>query len=219
MCQVALEYVLLVLGKYLQMLVAYQVYKEQPERVNTTFAEFNVQFEQLQVVFKDVTGQRFKPGQKLPDIPVAEVKPTAREPIMGQEDRDGLCAFLRKHRLLEIQELLFNKGVTLVDVLEMDVQEVEELGIQAYRLRKHLKRAIMEARGGAGAGAGAGAAVPTEPQPSGAEEVATGRRVRPTGPEEVPTARRVVAEPRAIQREPTADTTGWTHLCNTKLIY
>ena len=95
MSQMAMEYVLLVLAKYLQMMVAYSIFKEDQDRVTILFETFNRHFTKLNQVFEEVTGEPFKPGQEitLPSKPVAPVKPTLRniKPVLrvsNEEKRD-----------------------------------------------------------------------------------------------------------------------------------
>merc|ERR1719400_2286924 len=44
-CQATMEYVALVMGKYLQMLVAYSIFKEDPDQVTDHFEQFNRDFD------------------------------------------------------------------------------------------------------------------------------------------------------------------------------
>ena len=64
-CQAVMEYVILVLGKYLQMMVVYHISKKEVELVTSQFDQFNDHFFKLNEVFKEVTGQDFVPGQDL----------------------------------------------------------------------------------------------------------------------------------------------------------
>ena len=52
--------------------------------------------------------------------------------------RADLCCFLHAYNLLDLQELLLGKGVELHDVLQMDSDEMEDIGIKVYKLRKRL---------------------------------------------------------------------------------
>jgi hypothetical protein len=146
MCQVAMEYVIIVLGKYLQMMVAYSIFKEDPARVTTLFEQFNEKYTKLCEVFQEVTHEGFKPGQQVvAKKPVAPVKPTQRAmPELGvsSKDREQLQSFLERNSLLELQDVFLKKGVTLEDVLQMDDKEMEAIGIKAYKIRKQLHGAI-----------------------------------------------------------------------------
>ena len=62
-----MEYVLLVLGKHLQMMVAYNIFKEDQsdlqDRVMKLFAVFNKDYAALLLVFQHVTDSTLMPGQ------------------------------------------------------------------------------------------------------------------------------------------------------------
>lgn len=62
-----MEYVLLVLGKHLQMMVAYRIFIEDQvplqHRVKKLFTAFNTDYAALILMFEEVTGSRFLPGQ------------------------------------------------------------------------------------------------------------------------------------------------------------
>ena len=150
MCKLALEYILLVLGKYLQMLVAYRIHKQELEKVAILFQEFNGQYQMIQEVFQEVTGTTFKPGEELDmnQVQVARVKPSPREkkePLkIDQKDRDDLCSFLRQHGLLELQDTLVKENVTLADIQDMNMEEMRNLGIHTYKLRRTLSRILSD---------------------------------------------------------------------------
>ena len=69
MCTVVFHYVIVVIGKYLQMMVAYHVYNEELDGVTDEFNRFNQNYEKLVSSFTDVTGLEFKAG----DIPNLEI--------------------------------------------------------------------------------------------------------------------------------------------------
>ena len=146
-----MEYVLVVMGKYLQMLVAYKIFKEEPDQVANLFHQFNKDFDQMCKAFKEVTNQMFQAGQKLEMLkPVAPVKPIQREskPEFGLPDneRAKLQQFLEKYGLQELLTIFLKEGVALHDILEMTDQDMKELGIKAYTLRKRLLRVIEDQR-------------------------------------------------------------------------
>ena len=69
MCTVVFHYVIVVLGKYLQMMVAYHVFNEDLDGVIDDFSHFNENYEKLVNHFTDVTGAEFKAG----DIPTPNI--------------------------------------------------------------------------------------------------------------------------------------------------
>ena len=142
-----MEYVALVMGKYLQMLVAYSIFKEDPDQVTDHFEQFNRDFDEICKAFKEVTGQTFKAGQEVEVLkPVAPVKPMQREskPEYGLSDqeRTKMQQFLERHDLQELLAIFLKEGVALHDVLEMTDKEMKDLGIKTYSLRKRLARVI-----------------------------------------------------------------------------
>jgi hypothetical protein len=143
-CQAVLEYVVVVLAKYLQMMVAYEIHRQKTEWVTAQFEQFNMNYNELVHIFAQITGEQFKPGAKpAPQKRVAAVRPVPRK----VEDRSGqqLQAFLGKCSLGHLGEGLGRRGVTLEDLLEIsDDEEMMSVGIKAYKDRKKLQKAIHE---------------------------------------------------------------------------
>ena len=147
----------MVKAKYLQMRVAYSIYKEEPDRVTEHFERFNKDFEQLRQVFKEVTHQEYKPGQevKMPK-PLAPVKPIPREskPALPQQqtlsiqERADMEQFLGRHQLQELLQIFMREGITLADVLDMTEETMKEVGVIKFALRKRLVGAVRDERGG-----------------------------------------------------------------------
>merc|ERR550534_3654409 len=142
-----MKYVVFVMGKYLQMMTAYSISKEDPDQVADHFERFNRDFDQMCQAFKEVTNQTFKAGQEVEALkPVAPVKPIQREskPELGLSDNERvkLQQFLERHQLQELLPIFLKEGVALHDVLEMTDQEMKNLGVSAYSLRKRLARVI-----------------------------------------------------------------------------
>ena len=73
-CQEVLEYVFMALAKYLQITVAYSIFKEEPERASAQFELFNEQFEKLCIVFQEVTHRKFRPSS----LPRSYISPEVR---------------------------------------------------------------------------------------------------------------------------------------------
>ena len=67
MCQLVMQYVIVVLGKYLQIMVACHIFNEENDSVTEDFKDFNDVFEALMAVFKEVTGKDFK-ATDIPDV-------------------------------------------------------------------------------------------------------------------------------------------------------
>ena len=56
-------YILIVFGKYLQMMVSYFIFKEDIQRVTTLYESFNKNFEDFINIFESVTGERLSDGE------------------------------------------------------------------------------------------------------------------------------------------------------------
>ena len=135
----------MVKAKYLQMLSAYSIFKEDPAQVTEHFQQFNSDYEQMCAAFKEVTHQLFKAGQEVEVLkPVAPDRPIQREtkPVLRLSDKDRveLEQFLDRHNLREVLTIFLKEGVTLADVLEMTDDEMKGLGIQTFTQRKRLLR-------------------------------------------------------------------------------
>ena len=135
-----MKYVVIVMGKYLQMLSAYSIFKEKPDEVTNHFEQFNRDFDQMCQAFKEVTNQTFQAGQEVEALkPVAPVKPIQREskPELGLSDNERvkLQQFLERHGLQELLSLFLKEGVALDDVLEMTDKEMKDLGVKKFNLR------------------------------------------------------------------------------------
>ena len=177
----------MVKAKYLQMRVAYSIYKEEPDRVTEHFERFNKDFEQLRQVFKEVTHQEYKPGQevKMPK-PLAPVKPIPREskpPLPQQQtlsiqERSDMEQFLGRHQLQELLQIFTKEGITLADVLEMTEETMKEVGVIKFALRKRLVGAVRDERGDSRSSTGVPLEQPEEHAPVRAVR-AEERRLRP----------------------------------------
>ena len=152
-CQVTMDYVVVVMGKYLQMLVAHSIFKDEPDRVTDHFEEFNRDFYKVCDAFKEVTDQDFTAGQEVEVVkPVAMVKPTVRESKaelgLSDNERVTLLQFLERHSLQELLAVFLKEGVALQDLLEMTDNDMKGLGIKAFGLRKRLLRVIEKDKAG-----------------------------------------------------------------------
>ena len=142
--------VVVLMGKYLQMLVAYSIHKEDPDQVTEHYEQFNSNYMQMCDAFKEVTQQVFKAGQEIDLMkkPVAPVRPTQREskPEFRLSDSQvtELQQFLERHNLSELLTLFLKEGVALTDVFELTDEEMKELGIKTFAQRKRLLRFVFD---------------------------------------------------------------------------
>ena len=142
-----MDYVVVVMGKYLQMRVAHSIFKEEPDRVTDHFEEFNKDFYKVCNAFKEVTDQDFMAGQE-----VELVKPILNESKaelgLSDNERVLLQQFLEMHDLQELLTIFLKEGVALHDLLEMTDKDMQDLGIKTYSLRKRLLRVIEDEESG-----------------------------------------------------------------------
>ena len=146
------RFVFAVMGKYLQMVVAYSIFENEPDQVVHHFEQFNSDFYEACAAFKEVTHQVFKAGQKVEVLkPVVPVSPVQRQQTLelglSNEEAVRVEQFLERHGLQELLQIFLRKGVTVDDILEMTVDEMEMLGIKAFSLRKRLLRVIQSQEG------------------------------------------------------------------------
>ena len=76
-CREVLEYVVMALAKYLQITVAYDIFKGDLEKISGHFELFNEQLEALSVVFRLVTNtefQKYVAQNKISTLPTLQVK-------------------------------------------------------------------------------------------------------------------------------------------------
>ena len=147
-----MEFVFAVMGKYLQMVVAYSIFENEPDQVVHHFEQFNSDFYEACAAFKEVTHQVFKAGQKVEMLkPIVPVIPVKRQPTLelglSNEEAVRVEQFLETHGLQELLQIFLKKGVSVDDILEMTEEEMEKLGIKAYGLRKRLLRVIQSQEG------------------------------------------------------------------------
>ena len=76
-CREVLEYVVMALAEYLQITVAYDIFKGDLEKISGHFDLFNEQLEALAVVFRLVTNTKFQQyvaRNKISTLPTLQVK-------------------------------------------------------------------------------------------------------------------------------------------------
>jgi len=146
--QAVMDYVVVVMGKYLQIMVAYNIHKEESAQVTALFEQFNVNYQSLETIFVEITGIKYNPGIKNEiQKPIARVFPLSKgvkEDTSQALTMNDLHDFLAKHDLIRLEEFFNKKDITFDDVLEMDMEEMELVGIKPYKNRKFLWKAIQD---------------------------------------------------------------------------
>ena len=72
-CREVLEYVVMALAKYLQITVAYDIFKGDLEKISGHLELFNEHLEALAVVFRLVTNTEFQQLNKISTLPTLQV--------------------------------------------------------------------------------------------------------------------------------------------------
>ena len=142
-----MDYVLVVLGRCLQMIVSFSILKKDPDRVFRLFSDFNEQIGKLREVFRDVTKEVFKPGNAIIlDKLMADVKPYVVDDNLSinvsDKDRAVMNRFLQKNNLEVLEKICIDQGIVLTDFYDMDLEEMKSVGITAHSVRNQLMEAV-----------------------------------------------------------------------------
>ena len=67
---------------------------------------------------------------------------SSAELVLSDDERAKMRQFLESYRLQELEAIFLEKGVALEDLFEMTDEDMTDLGIKVYRLRKRLQKVI-----------------------------------------------------------------------------
>ena len=67
---------------------------------------------------------------------------SSAELVLSDDERAKMRQFLESHGLQELEAIFLEKGVALEDLFEMTDEDMTDLGIKVYRLRKRLQKVI-----------------------------------------------------------------------------
>ena len=156
MCTVVFHYVIVVIGKYLQMMVAYRVYNEQPNRVTDEFNRFNQKYEELVACYTDVTGLAFEAGNMPnPNSLKSKIGPMETKLKSKNESPETtpteidpeVMSFLRDLNLTELIGIFQREQLTMEDILEMNNNELnsmlKSIGVEKFKQRKAIVQVIL----------------------------------------------------------------------------
>ena len=133
MCHEVMHYIIILMGKYLQMMVAFHIHKKDPDSVAQDFTLFNTNFEKLLVTFKCVTGEDFIPGD-IPNVDLNSDKDDKSEQIGGVSQEIEL--FLEKIGLICLRDIFEQEELTIEDLLKMNKTDLKDIGINQLKQRK-----------------------------------------------------------------------------------
>ena len=155
MCTVVFHYVIVVIGKYLQMMVAYRVHNEELDSVTDEFNHFNQNIKKLVSCFTDVTGLKFKAGN-IPSpkslkskIGHMETKLKLKNESLGAtpiEIDPEVMSALRDLNLTELSGIFKREQLTVEDILEMNNHDLQLIGVEKHKQRKAILKVILYQR-------------------------------------------------------------------------
>merc|ERR1719427_2394233 len=150
-CRAILHYVIIVLAKYLQIMVAYHIHIEDTESVQQDFEKFDSSFQQITKNYQRVTGEEFIPG----DIPqISEIKRQLRDARnIPDEVKENMTTtlytipsdvekFLNDAGLTEFEETFTNEELSLDNILELNHDNLKEIGITKLGQRIRILKGI-----------------------------------------------------------------------------
>ena len=150
-CRAILHYVIIVLAKYLQIMVAYHIHIEDTESVQQDFEKFNSSFQQITKNYQRVTGEEFIPG----DIPqISEIKRQLRDARnIPDEVKENMTTtlnsipfdvekFLSDAGLTEFEESFKNEELSLNNILKLTDENLKDIGISKLRQRIQILESI-----------------------------------------------------------------------------
>jgi len=125
-CRAMCQYILVVKSKYLQIMVMYFIYQNEPDTVAKEFEKFNRDFYDFQSNFEKIVRESKVPG--------------------AWDQPNTVHNFLEACGLIKYEENFQAQNVRIEDLLDMDDSEMQEIGVKNYRDRKILKKAIQDHR-------------------------------------------------------------------------
>ena len=159
MCEQVMNYVFIVRAKYLQLITAYLIFKEDTERVGKEFEKFNDHHNQTLCIYQKVVGETYTPGK----VPSSELSKACQIKKKGAiqnfmpDVTQTLGTNVQTHDgCTDIQNLLENIGLMecypkfteekiFIDILiDMDDADLEKIGIKQFGYRKRIIIAARE---------------------------------------------------------------------------
>ena len=152
MCTVVFHYVIVVIGKYLQMMVAYHVHNEELDGVTDEFNHFNQNYEKLVTCYTDVTGLEFEAGNMPnPNSLKSKIGPMETKLKSKNESPETtaieidskVMSFLRDLNLTELIGIFQREQLTMEDILDMNNHELQLIGVEKHKQRKAILQVIL----------------------------------------------------------------------------
>jgi len=151
MAQQIFKYILVVRSMYLQVVCAYYVYQEDPDRVGREFELFNEDFKELCIVFESETGTEFKPEQPLTEDLIEKCLNSKKEmPDITQtqqnasstSDSQSIEEFLDKIDLNKLTDIFKEEEVTMDMLKTFTDDDLKSIGVTKFGQRRKILNAI-----------------------------------------------------------------------------
>ena len=176
-CRVVIHHVILVLGKYLQMMVAYHISKADEKAVVDDFEYANSTLRHLLAVFEEVTKEVLTFGD-LPSLteidrklqlkdqnsqvlavtnanagapsPSPSPSTTPQKNVAPFSLEQDLLNLLERLELTDLADIFAREELTMKDVLDMNDDELKSVGIPLFKQRKAIMRECQDLGQGKG---------------------------------------------------------------------
>ena len=125
--EIVFHYLIFICGKYLQMMVAYHISKEDPESLTSELQKFSENHQKMLSAFAKVNGYELVLG-KVPDPKVSQINPQ-------------VLNFLEALGLSELKSIFAEEESTVEDLLSMTNEDLKDIGIKKLNQRKKILNA------------------------------------------------------------------------------
>jgi hypothetical protein len=149
-CHQTFKYILVVRSRYLQISVAYHIYKKDAHHVASEFNCFNREYVELYQIFKEEIGCEFNPEQeptgelvkKCKDSKKVQPDITQSIELQGSSSEDPLKTFLKDIELPHLYEPLKKEEVSMKLLMVSDNKDLVHFGVEKSGNRLAILKAI-----------------------------------------------------------------------------
>ena len=153
MCEQMFLYVILTRSKYLQLMSAYFIFKNDTERVGVEFENFNNDFHDFLDSYRAVVGEDFSPSltpssiliQTCQNNDAGRTLPDLTETGNGSqkcETRDEMQAFLHKLGLNDLHEMFVKEEITMELLPKLSDDDFKGIGVSKLGHRRKILEAV-----------------------------------------------------------------------------
>ena len=134
------------------MMAAFHVYKMDEDALAADYEFFNSSYDNILAVFREVTGEQFVAGN-LPSLESVKkslqnsnksigVTEVDSEPPKAESSTTQVSEFLRKLDLADLIPIFAEEGITMLDMADLTNSDLKNFGVDQFRQRKVLLRAV-----------------------------------------------------------------------------